>query len=279
MKTSSLLTLVVLQLTAVLYASSPRRLRTQTEYQGLCHSSCKTCLGPLAEDCLECATDYIEARSPSGLTCTQSCLKGLFWDKEANVCNPCSSKCTYGCSGAKDNCLIENGQSQKTRSVADTVRFIAIPKALIALFLSVFGVTVLMGTIIYVFGIYFSGKGNEENQQDQDQMQAVKPVKFEDIREPIESESKSKTSHGLKKGIYQVKFIQTMKSKALAARGLGMEAFLKLDLTANQLFQRRQLSIREMENNNSTLTGSQGQYCPMERSFPDPRSNSIQAIN
>ncbi|KCV69992.1 hypothetical protein H696_03457 [Fonticula alba] len=69
-----------------------------------CHSSCRACFGPLANQCTECDS----GRALQGGTCVVFCPQGQFSQGPAIDCAPCPNGCSL-CSST-GQCLIHNGQ-------------------------------------------------------------------------------------------------------------------------------------------------------------------------
>ena len=61
-----------------------------------CHSSCKSCTGPSADDCTGCGSASVMVNS----RCLASCPSDYFFDKEANSCQPCDYYCST-CKGGR----------------------------------------------------------------------------------------------------------------------------------------------------------------------------------
>ena len=72
-----------------------------------CHSSCKTCTGPAADDCTGCRAASVMVNS----RCLAYCPSDHYFDKEANRCQPCDYYCST-CKGGEQACTTKKDCSQ-----------------------------------------------------------------------------------------------------------------------------------------------------------------------
>ncbi|XP_062140559.1 furin-like protease 2 isoform X2 [Drosophila sulfurigaster albostrigata] len=78
-----------------------------------CHSSCETCNGPLATNCLSCESNRLLEQS----SCVSGCQDGYFM--ETGVCTPCLHTCTQcksrtNCSNCSKGLELQNGECRTT---------------------------------------------------------------------------------------------------------------------------------------------------------------------
>ncbi|KAI5694478.1 hypothetical protein M8J76_010586 [Diaphorina citri] len=78
-----------------------------------CHSSCETCIGPAAKECVTCRSGYYEL---SGI-CYAACPATYYPDKKRRECRPCPSGCATCNSGGCLTCLPEYSLNRKNACI------------------------------------------------------------------------------------------------------------------------------------------------------------------
>lgn len=190
----------------------------------------------------------------------QVCDEGFY---SANgVCKSCNEGCKFcnqnSCLLCENDYVLENGVCREINSTGSQLLY---SKIISIAIVSVVSIIALLG---FVLCILENCVPDAETQPPPEE--AIPPAV---ILVEIQATARTSDENKVDKPPKKIKIIETLKSKALVAQGLGVQALLKLDLAANRLLQRRRKKNGNYENQlDDNLSKLDQSNKPMPESTP-----------